>query len=84
MLKKEGKHLETWVFILTGIISHQVTMNELMKFSPFYSLHNHNPALPIDNIPKPKSKYLREPHMIGMEQQHKAFILVQQHLKRQK
>ena len=41
--------------------------------------------LPIDNILKPRRKYLGEvSHKIAIEQQHKSFILVHQNLKRAK
>ena len=41
--------------------------------------------LPIDVILKPRRKFLQEePHGIGLEQQHKSFIMVHQHLKKAK
>ncbi|CAG2216830.1 unnamed protein product [Mytilus edulis] len=44
-----------------------------------------DPVLPIDNLLKPRRKYVREdPHKILLEQQHKSFILVHRNLKKSK
>ena len=53
--------------------------------SPFYLLYNHDPLLPIYNILKPGHRYYgEEPHSIGLQQQHKSFVLVCTHLKKAK
>ena len=84
MLESIGEHLKTWNLHLNQVLApNRFNMNESTKFSPFYLLYNHDPVLPVDNIPKPQRKYLgEEPHKIGKEQQHKAFVLVHQHLKK--
>ena len=60
-------------------------INKSTKFSPFYLLYNHDPVLPIDNILKPRRRYLgEEPHKIGLEQQCKSFLMVHQYLEKAK
>ena len=46
-------------------------------------MYNHDPVLPIGNILKPRRRFLgQEPHKIDLEQQHKLFVMVHQHLKK--
>ena len=76
--------LDTWDLnqVLAGI---RFNINESTKFSPFYLLYKCNQVLPVDNILKPRIRYLgEEPHKIGLEQQHKSFIMVHKHLKNTK
>ena len=48
-------------------------------------VYNHDLVFPIDNILKPRRRYLGgEPHKIGLEQQQKSFVMVHQHLKKAK
>ena len=86
MSKKVNDNLETWDIYLNQVLGAiRFNINDSTKFSPFYLLYNRDPVLPIDNILKPRRKYLgEEPHKIGLEQQHKAFVLVHKHLKKAK
>ena len=55
------------------------------KFSPFFLLYNRDVVLPINNIMKPRRKYLDEDyHPIALQEQHKAFVSVRNHLKKAK
>ena len=48
-------------------------------------MYNRDPVLPLDNILKPRRRYLGDkPHKIGLQNQHKSFILVHNHLKKAK
>ena len=78
MSKKAGKHLETWDLHLNKVLACiMFKMNKCTEFFPFYLLYDHDPVLLIDNILKPQRRYLgEEPHNIGLQQQHKAFVLV--------
>ena len=86
MSKKVSDSLATWDNYLNQVLAAiRFNANESTKFSPFYLLYNCNPVLPIDNILKPRRRYLgEEPHKIGLEQQHKSFVIVHQHLKKAK
>ena len=86
MSKKVSDNTETWDLHLNHVLAAiRFNTNESTKFSAFYLLYNHGPVLPIDNILKPRRKYLgEEPHKIAIEQQHKSFIMVHQNLKRAK
>ena len=86
MSKKVGEHIETWDLHLNQVsVAIRFNKNESVKLSPFHLLYNCDPVLPIDTILKPQRKYLGgEPHKIGMEQKHKVFVFVHQHLKKSK
>ena len=59
--------------------------NDSSKFSPFFLVYNRDVVLPIDNILKPRRKYVgEEQHKIALQQQHKLFTLVHNHMKRAK
>ena len=60
-------------------------VSESSKFSPFYLLYNRDVVLPVDNILKPRRKYLGEDyHQTVLQEQHKAFVSVRNHLKKAK
>ena len=86
MSKKVSDNIETWDLHLNQVLAAiGFNTNESTKFSAFYLLYNRDPVLPIDNILKPRRKYLgEEPHKIAIEQQHKSFIMVHQNLNRAK
>ena len=78
--------VHTWDIYLNQVLGAiRFNINEPTKFSPFYLLYNHDPILPIDNILKPRYRYHgEEPHKIGLQEQHKSFVLVHKHLKKAK
>ena len=86
MSKKVSDSIDTWDICLNQILAAiRFNINESTKFFPFYLLYNHDPILLIDNILKPRRRYVgKEQHKIGLEQQHKSFIMVHQHLKKAK
>ena len=60
-------------------------VSESSKFSPFFLLYNGDVVLPIDNIMRPRRKYMGEDyHQIALQEQHKAFVSIRNHLKRAK
>ena len=83
MSKRLDENYETWDLHLNQVLAAiRFNMNESTKFSPYYLVYNRDPVLPLDNILKPCRCYLgEEPHKIGLQQQHKSFILVHIHLK---
>ena len=86
MSKKLEENYEAWDLHLNQVLAAiRFNVNESTKFSPFYILYNRDPVLPLDNILKPRQRYLgEEPHKIGLQNQHKSFILVHNHLKKAK
>ena len=86
MSKKVSDSLDTWNIYLHQILAAvRFNINESTKFSPFYLLYNCDPVLPIDNILKPRRRYLgEEPHKVVLELQYKSFVMVHQHLKKAK
>ena len=86
MSKRLDENYETCDLHLNQVLTAiRFNVNESTKFSPYYLLHNRDSVLPLDNILKPHRCYLgEEPHKIGLQQQHKSFILVHYHLKKAK
>ncbi|CAC5423266.1 unnamed protein product [Mytilus coruscus] len=86
MAKKLQSDASTWdVSLNQTIAAIRFQKNELTKFSPFFLLYNRDPVLPIDNLLKPRRKYVGEdPHKILLEQQHKSFVLVHRNLTKSK
>ena len=86
LAKKLEDDLTTWdVHLNQTLAAIRFNINESSSFSPFYLLYNRDVVLPIDNILKPRRRYLGEdPHKIAIEQQHKTFTMVQRILKRSK
>ena len=59
MSKKVSDTLDTWDIYLNQVLTNtRFSINESAKFCPSYMLLNHVPVLPIDNIVKPRRKYL--------------------------
>ena len=86
MSKKVKEHLDTWDLYINQVLAAiRFSTNDSTKFSPFYLLYSREPVMPVDNILKPRQKYMgQEPHKLGLEQQNKSFVLVHRHLKRAK
>ena len=86
MSKRLEENYEIWDVHLNQVLAAiRLNINESTKFSPYYLLYNRDPVLPLDNILKPRKRYLGdEPHKIGLQNQHKSFILVHNHLKKAK
>ena len=58
-------------------------MSESSKFSSFYLLYNRDLVLPVDNILRPRRKYLGEDyHEIALQKQHKSNVAVSKNLKK--
>ena len=57
-------------------------MCETIKFSPHYMLFGHDVVLPVDNLLKPRWKYMGEDHHRLIEQQHKTFVRARDRIRR--
>ena len=86
MSKRVSENVQSWDIYLDHVLSAiRFNINESTKFCPFYLLYNHYPILPFDNILKLRYRYHgEEPHKIGLQEQHKSFVLVHKHLKKAK
>ena len=86
MSKRISENVETGDIYLNQVLAAiRFNINYSTKFSPFCLLYNHDPLLTIDNILKPRQRYYgEEPHRIGLQQQHKSFVLVHRYLKKAK
>ena len=86
MSKRVSENIQTWdIYLNQALGAIRFNINDSTKFSPFYLLYNCDPILPIDNILKQRYRYHgEEPHKIGLQEQHKSFVLVHKHLKKAK
>ena len=86
LAKKVADNPQTWDLNLNQALpAIRFNVSESSKFSPFYLLYNRDVVLPIDNILKPRRKHLGEDyHQTVLQEQHKAFVSVRNHLKKAK
>ena len=86
LAKKVADIQETWDLHLNqALAAIRFNVSESSKFSPFYLLYNRDVVLPIDNILKPRRKYVGEDyHQIALQEQHKAFVTVRSNLRKAK
>ena len=84
--KRIAENYETWdQYLNQALAAIRFHENDSTKYSPFYLLYNHDPVLPLDNILKPRRRYLgEEPHQVGLEQMHKSFMTVHNHMRKAK
>ena len=65
------------LYLNQALAAIQFSHNDSSKFSPFFLMYNRDVVLPVDNILKPRRKYVEE-------EQHKLFTLVHNRMKRVK
>ena len=84
MSKKMENDLTTWDMHLNQTLSAiRVSVAETTQHSPFFLMHNHDPVMPVDNILRPRRKYLgEEHHRVALENQHKTFTQVYRRIKK--
>ena len=83
LAKKVADDPQTWDLNLNhALAAIRFNVNESSKYSPFFLLYNRDVVLPVDNILKPRRKYMGEYyHQFALQEQHKAFVSVRNHLK---
>ena len=86
LAKKVADNQQTWDLHLNqALAAIRFNVSESTKFSPFFLLYNWDVVLPVDNILSPRRKYAGEEyHKIALQEQHKSFAMVRNHLKRVK
>ena len=73
------------MFLNQALAAIRFNVSESSKFSPFFLLYNRDVVLPVDNILKPRRKYVgEEMHQIALQEQHKCFVAVRNHLRKAK
>ena len=77
---------QTWdLFLNQALAAIRFNVSESSKFSPFFLLYNRDVVLPEDNILKPRRRYVgAEMHQIALQEQHKSFVAVRNHLRKQR
>ena len=86
LAEKAADDQHTWILFLNqALAAIRFNIGESSKFSPFFLLYNRDVVLPIDNIFQPRRKYLSEEyHQIALQEQHKSFVAVRNHLRKAK
>ena len=84
MAKKAADNQQTWdLHHNQALAAIRFNVSESTKFSPFFLLYNRDVILSVDNILCPRRKYAGEEyHNIALQEQHKSFAIVRNHLKR--
>ena len=82
--KKLAGNQQYWdVYLNQALATIRFNISVSSKISPFCLLYNRDVVLPVDNLMKPRRKYQGdERHKIALEEQHKNFVLVRRHLKK--
>ena len=86
LAKKLDDNLATWdMYLNQALAAVRFSVSESTGFPPFYLIYSRDPVLPLDNILKPRRKYLgNEAHKIALQQQHMSFAVVQNKLRKEK
>ena len=87
LAKKVADDQQTWDLCLNqDLAAIRFNISKSWKFSPFFMLYTHRDVvLPTDNILQPRRKYVGEEyHQIALQEQHKSFVTVRNHLRKAK
>ena len=86
LAKKIGDNANSWDLHINQMLAAiRFNVSESTKFSPFYLIYNRDVVLPLDTILKPRRVYYgEEHHHIAFQEQHRAFTLVRNNLKKAK
>ena len=84
LAKKIQDNPSTWDVYLNQVLAAvRFNNNESTKYSPYFLLYTRDVVLPIDNLLRPRRKYLGEDHHeIALERQHQAFVEVHRRMKK--
>ncbi len=82
--KKTGRHLDRWDQHLPSIAEAiRAGNSESTGYSPFFLMYTRDPVFPLDNILRPRRRYMGEDyHKIALERQHEAFMHVRRNLRK--
>ena len=83
MLSKQASdRLERWDLSLPQVLAaYRVGVSDSTQYAPFFLLYTRDPVLPIDNLLRPRRKYLGDQHhQLALERQHEAFVKVRHNL----
>ena len=85
LAKRLQDRQDTWDLHLNQVLAAiRFNVSETTEYTPYYLLYGRDVVLPIDNLLKPRRKYQGEDmHLITLQEQHKAFMLVHGRLRRQ-
>ena len=81
--KKVEGNPDTWDIHLNSVLAAMRTnVNDSTQFSPFFLVYGRHPVLPLDNLLKPRLKYMgEERHELSLQEQHKAFVMVHRNVR---
>ena len=84
LAKLADRENENWDLYLTqALAAVRFSICEITKFSLYYMLFERDVVLSVDNLLRPRRKYVGEDHYrLVIEQQHKIFVQTQRRIKR--
>lgn len=83
LAKLAGDNKDSWDEYLTQVLAAmQFSMNETVKFSPYYMLFGRDMVLLIDNLERPRKYMGEDHHKLILKQQHKVFTQVRRKIRR--
>ena len=76
LAKKTQESQNTWdLFLNQTLAAVRFNISQSSKYSPFFLLYNRDVVLPVDNLLKPRRKYVgEEMHLIALQEQHKSLV----------
>ena len=81
LTEEDGQNWD--LYLSRALASVRFFMCETTKFSPYYVLFGRDVVIPVDNLLKPRRKYMDEDHhRLIIEQQHETFARVRGRIRR--
>ena len=71
------------LYINQALAAVRFSVNVSLGVSPFYAMYLRDPVVPLDNILKPRARYLGEAsHLEALQRMHQCFVSVHRHLQK--
>ena len=71
------------LYINQALATVRFSVNVSLGVSPFYAMYLRDPVVPLDNILKPRARYLGEVnHLEALQRMHQCFVSVHRHLQK--
>lgn len=84
LAKKTGTSITHWDDYIPHVLgAYRVGISDTTQHSPFFLLYGRDPVLPLDNLLRPRRKYLGEDYtQVTLERQHETYLRVKRNLRK--